>query len=469
MRPSGWTNWAGNQHSPEEVWTPATLPELQDHVKRAAVAGGRLRAVGGGYSWSPLVPGARRILSMQGLDRLLDFDEEAGVIEVECGMTVGQLDAHARSRGFTLVSPTLFPLPTVGGALSTGCHGTSFRSGCFAESVAELTLVRYDGERRTLRRGDPDFPAAQVALGSLGIVYSAKLELERQFNVYVDKRRVPVHYVLEEFADLQRSYEFLEIFWFPLQSQMWLYLMERTPSPPDRKTCRTKLRRRVDTWLEETAGGRVLPWLASHMPRATPLVNRLASRLASEVAQSVQTASDAFHFQQAYPKNWDMSYAVPAESAARAWSEAIGLVNEYARAHLYPVNLAFHCRFTAGSRAWLAPDHGRPTCHIEVATAQATPEWRRFFHELEARWFAIDGARPHWGKLFETARELRGRYPRMQEFLRVRDSWDPDRVFLNRFLEEEVFQLEPREAPRLRPTDRAERELPAGAEFRSPR
>ena len=105
------------------------------------------------------------------------------------------------------------------------------------------------------------------------------------------------------------------------------------------------------------------------------------------------------------------------------------------------MNLALHCRFLEEGSAWLGTNHGRETCVIEVATAVGTPYWEEFYHEIEDIWFSVDGARPHWGKIYNTGAELKDRYQRMDDFLATRERWDPDRVFLNPFLEKEVFQI----------------------------
>jgi hypothetical protein len=89
-----------------------------------------------------------------------------------------------------------------------------------------------------------------------------------------------------------------------------------------------------------------------------------------------------------------------------------------------------------------------------------------FFREMEARWIAIEGARPHWGKLYWRYGELFGRYPRMNAFLDVRQRWDPERIFLNAFLEQAIFALPPR--PGVSGGGyRSFLELPADAAFRS--
>jgi len=53
----------------------------------------------------------------------------------------------------------------------------------------------------------------------------------------------------------------------------------------------------------------------------------------------------------------------------------------------------------------------------------------------------FDG-RPHWGKLYWDAKTLHAAYgDDMDRFLEIRERWDPDRLFLNDFLERDVFQL----------------------------
>jgi FAD/FMN-containing dehydrogenase len=49
---------------------------------------------------------------------------------------------------------------------------------------------------------------------------------------------------------------------------------------------------------------------------------------------------------------------------------------------------------------------------------------------------AHDG-RPHWGKLhFQTAEQLRRRYPEWDQFMAVRDRLDPEGAFQNRYLDQ---------------------------------
>jgi L-gulonolactone oxidase len=59
----------------------------------------------------------------------------------------------------------------------------------------------------------------------------------------------------------------------------------------------------------------------------------------------------------------------------------------------------------------------------------------RWFDAVEAVMRNV-GGRPHWGKLHGLgAEQLRGLYPRFQDFVDVRDRLDPERRFGNAYLE----------------------------------
>jgi L-gulonolactone oxidase len=465
-----WHNWVGNQSARAELRAPRNEEELRAAVLAAVEKGRRVRPAGASYSWAPLVPVRDGlIVDMRHMKRLHSIDIDAKTIEVDAGMDIRELNAIAARYGLTLVTPPLFPGPTVGGAVATGTHGTSFRSGNFSDDVLAMTIVDHQGEPRRVVRpsGDPrrpearDYEAAQVALGTLGVIQSVKLELVEQYNVYTERRLIDVDEVLEGFEDLAqvRSCDFLEIFYVPLQEKMWVYLMTRTDSHPDPETLWSGIFSEGKKWVQNAIVERFYPWASRNVPGAYPYIYDFVNRTYNSTGVGVATASDTFHFQKAYPKNWDMSYAFPHHDAARAWRAGISLLREYAAAGVYPINLMMHCRFTAGSTAWLAPDSDQDTCYVEVTTADGTPGWQDFYRELERRWVDIESSRPHWAKLYFETDGIKRRYPRMDDFLRVRERWDPQRVFLNEFLEKQVFQLgrigaaveKPRARPKLAP------------------
>ena len=253
---------------------------------------------------------------------------------------------------------------------------------------------------------------------------------------------LPVERVLEEFDDLQDSYDFLEMFWFPFSMTMAVYMMDRTGAPPDAASWWRRLETRATALIQGYSAQKMIPWIARHAPQATPILNAAATKVGFRPGFNVQLASAAFHFQHAYAKCWEMEYAVPSESASEVWKHGMDLVNHYAKAGLYPINLTLHGRFTGPSKGWLAPNFEQDSCFIDLTTALGTPHWQSFFREMETLWCEIEGARPHWGKIFFQKERIARQYSMLRPFLEVRRRWDPKGIFMNGYLEE-LFGLRP--------------------------
>lgn len=438
-----WRNWFGNLHHTVDLYEPRDLGELREAVRRAA-SKGHVRTVGGSYAWSPLVPVDRSIVSLKRLRGVHTIVREGArpSITVETGCTIRELVELTEKNGLTLITPTIFQELTLGGALAVGAHGTGLEWATMSDAVTAMTIVDARGEVVRLSAADGElFHAARVALGTFGAIVDVTLECEPAFNVHVEDRFKPREEVLDNVDDLLRTYEFVELYWFPFNEKMWIKVMRRTdePVPPD------GWREQLDGVLDyaQTMIGvkYVLPILSRYMPKLTPAFMKIAPEMAMTPGTDIEPASEEFHYQQAYPRCWNMSWAVPLADTVRAWRTTMTLIDEFARRGKYPVNMVVHSRFIGESPSLLAASHGWPACDIEIATAKGTPDVEPFFEAFADAMLAIPGARPHWGKYILRPREIRARYSKMDAFLAHRAAMDPSGVFLNDFLAREVFQL----------------------------
>ena len=88
------------------------------------------------------------------------------------------------------------------------------------------------------------------------------------------------------------------------------------------------------------------------------------------------------------------------------------------------VSFPIEVRFVASDDALLSPSHERETCYIAVHMYRGVA-WERYFRGVEQIMDSY-GGRPHWGKRhFQTAATLAPRYPRWEDFQRVRARLDP--------------------------------------------
>ena len=111
----GWGMAVGGYNS---VLRPRTVEELVGAHEVARAEGRPLTLRGSGCSYGdPSCSDGGIVLDMTRMNRVLDFDPETGVVEVEGGVTVAELWRYLLPRGHwpKVCSGTMYP--TTGGAL----------------------------------------------------------------------------------------------------------------------------------------------------------------------------------------------------------------------------------------------------------------------------------------------------------------------------------------------------------------
>jgi FAD/FMN-containing dehydrogenase len=158
---------------------PASIDEVVGVVRLARRYGVPLRTRGRNHNLSGSSLPAGHELSVR-TDKLcrLSF-EEAGTVTAGSGLVLWIVSALLNDHGLTLPVVNFgYPAATVGGYISAGGYGPgSVEYGGFWENVAEITLVDGEGRVQRLQRSDPSFPWVFGAMGQLGIIVEAKLDV----------------------------------------------------------------------------------------------------------------------------------------------------------------------------------------------------------------------------------------------------------------------------------------------------
>ncbi len=156
-------------------------------LKRAAEDGRRITFRGAGRSYGDAaISSSADILDLSAMRRVRSFDLDAGIVEVEAGVTIEDLWRTFLPHGLW---PAVVPgtmRPTVGGCVSMNIHGKNhWRAGGFGEHVEEIEVARPSGELVRVRadaESDLDvgtFRAITGGMGLLGAVTAARLRLKR--------------------------------------------------------------------------------------------------------------------------------------------------------------------------------------------------------------------------------------------------------------------------------------------------
>ena len=185
---SGKRNWAGNVVWKSAVVTPATCDELAAAMRSAS---SQMRALGRGHSFTACCDTEGTIVSLAKLNAVVEFDEENGLLTVEAGITYTKLFQFLKNTKWALANVASLPHVTVGGAFSTGTHGSSGLGpdgrallGNLSSQATRLRFMAADGKIVTYEKGvDAEFDAARTGIGCLGVLVEATLQLVPTYNV----------------------------------------------------------------------------------------------------------------------------------------------------------------------------------------------------------------------------------------------------------------------------------------------
>jgi L-gulono-1,4-lactone dehydrogenase len=423
-RGKSWRNWAGDQTcTPALVERPRSREQLATAVERAARAGRNIHVAGSGHSFTEAAICDDVMVRIEALNRVLDSDRESGLVKVEAGIVLADLNEALQQRGLALENLGDIDRQTLAGAISTGTHGTGARLRNLSAQVEGMEVVCADGELRDLA-GD-ELLAGRVSIGALGAIYSLTLRCVPAFTLHrIDEPR-PVGEVLASFEELADANDHFGFFVFPYTETALTLRRNRTERPP---RPRGRLRRFAGDVVLENGIGNLMLRLARRWPSLIPRATRGAARLMSQGEQLDRSYRTFANYRTI--RFTEMEYGIPRERGPEALRRVLDLIRE----RRFEVAMPIECRVVAADDAILSPSYERATAYIAVHQYRGMP-WRPYFEAVEAIMDSY-GGRPHWGKRhFQTHTTLAERYPRWSDFASVRDRLDPERAFRNEYTE----------------------------------
>jgi FAD/FMN-containing dehydrogenase len=143
------------------------------------------------------------VIDCRGLDRLIAFDEETGVLRCEAGVLLSEILDFAVPRGWFLPVTPGTQYVTVGGAIANDVHGKNHhRLGTFGAHVSRFELVRSDGSRLQCAPDENgDWYRATIGgLGLTGVVTWAEVALRSISSPYIDQEVIRYEHLKEFFS-----------------------------------------------------------------------------------------------------------------------------------------------------------------------------------------------------------------------------------------------------------------------------
>ncbi|WP_344260677.1 D-arabinono-1,4-lactone oxidase [Streptomyces sodiiphilus] len=393
--PEEFVNWSGSlRFTPGERSAPRTEEEVAAEVRRAAERGLTVRPVGSGHSSVPLMATDDVLMSLDALTGLVRHDTAArrGAVLPGTGLAdAGRLFAEA---GLGMENLGDVDYQAIAGAIGTGTHGTGLALGNLSSTLVGGRLVTGTGEIFPFGEdagedaGEDLVRAAQVSLGSLGVLTSLTLRLVPAYGLHRLNWCTHIDWVLDHFGELARANRHFDFYWYPRSDDAQV----RTLNEPGRE------------------------------PALVPPGARLHADETGPGHEIIPNSRD-LRFD-------EMEYMLPLEDGLDCFREVRKRIKER---HRQNVGWRVLVRTVAADEAMLSNCTGRPTMTIALLQNNELPH-EEYFADLEPL-FLEWGGRPHWGKKHTlTAAGLRPLYPEWDAFQDIRRRLDPQGVFLNDYL-----------------------------------
>jgi FAD/FMN-containing dehydrogenase len=384
-----WSNWSGNlRFTPKVIHKPESENQIVDLVKQAKVNNWVIRPVGSCHSSSPIIEANDILVSLERFQGLESFDLENKTGTVRAGMTLESANKAMLDVGLETHNLGDINKQTVVGAISTGTHGTGKKLTNLATMLIGGSFVSGNGEIIDFSLGDEALiRAARVSLGTIGIFTSLKLKAIPAQKLHLREFCSTVENCLDHLYILTETNRNFDFYWYPRSDMAKLRLMN--PIHEESKV----------------------------IPNAHCVLDK--TDWSSQITPRVRTL-----------KFDEMEYALPAEYGPACFQEIRNVIK---RKHRKNVGWRVLYRTVAPDDAYLSPAYKRQTVTISLHQNNTLPFWD-YFKDIEPI-FRSYGGRPHWAKRYTlTSKEIKELYPEWGHFHEIRQSLDPNGVFLNSYL-----------------------------------
>jgi xylitol oxidase len=431
-------NWAESYEFKGSLHRPETTAQLQDLVRRSA----KVRVLGTRHSFHDIADAPDGVLISldrfpRGVTLVSAGEDDQPVAVVQGLVTYGQLGAFLDRCGYAVRNLASLPHISVIGACQTATHGSGRALQSLASAVLSAEIVDASGNVVELsrQRCGNDFDGMVVALGALGVVTKVTLELVPRFDMqqYVYEN-LPVDELRRHFGKVMAGAYSVSLF--------------------------TDWQRDIinQVWFKALVGHGHLDFAALGATRAQgqrhPMQGSVSEHLSGiDPAKCTQQDGVPGPWHERLPhfridhvpstgNELQSEYILPSENFQAAFDSMSEL-----RDRIRDVIQISEIRTIAADSFWLSPAFrdgpagGRYSVGIHFTWRKQRSAVEALLPEIERRLTPL-GARPHWGKLFTmTAADLRGLYPKMEDFQRLLAASDPAGKFRNPFLARTVMPV----------------------------
>jgi alditol oxidase len=411
-------NWSGTYtYAAQQIHRPGTIAELQRLVETASSS---LHALGTRHSFNDIADAAG-IVSLEALPGSVRIDEDSHTVSVPATMRYGDLAWYLHKAGWALSNLPSLPHISVAGSVATATHGSGNANQSLASAVTGMSLISGSGDEVRIDHTSPEFAGAVVHLGALGVATELTLAIEPTFEVrQVVYEHLPWEQLTSSFQEVMGAgYSVSAITDFAGDDVDMLWVKSRVEDDPRAGLPDELFGARAAAEKLHVTPGNDPQHCTPQLGEPGPWYERLPHFLLEF------TPSSGAEIQSEYLL--DRKYASQVIEALRGLGHAIA-----------PLVKSAEIRTVAADELWLSSAYQRDvfgvhfTWQPDVATVSALVK------SIEAALQPFH-SRPHWAKVFGEGHQWSELYPRLADFRRLAEAYDPRGVFRNPYLSRTIL------------------------------
>jgi len=351
-----------------------------------------------GHSFTPIVQTDGLLLDLAKISGIKAVDPYKQRAFVGSGTPISALGEPLWEKGLALRNQGDIDDQRIAGAISTGTHGSGTEFGSFSSILRSCRIVSGTGEVIEVNEKTPDLlNAAQVSVGMLGVMVGMELQVTKKYKLREHVDHEPFSDVIRNFHERVKKNRNFSMFWFPSEESASLYNIELPSGEKATDTCHVKV---FNEARDSEQDSYVAKRRVDRSYRIYPMVY-----------------SPNFH---------ELEYFIPLERAV----DCINEMREYMLKNLPLSIFPLEIRTCGSEDGFLSSNYKRDTLVVSVSGMPGVDYWP-YLREVDRILGRYD-ARVHWGKLhFLTKAQLHERYPMADKFIKIREKFDPNGVFLN--------------------------------------
>lgn len=420
-----WTSWNDNISSSfKSLYKITSESELQEVVKNSE----KIRVFGNKQSSADIASGVATLIDIKTYNQVVSFDNSQRKITVQSGIILGDLLEIIEAKGWCIPCLPDINTITVGGALSTGTHGTSGK--LLSEYVTNFRMVLADGTIKIISANDELIDAIRVSLGAFGVLSEITFQCEPIYTLHIKEGPENDNVWLPTIKARLKNHDFLRILWLPHTDKG--YVITGNKIDPQ-----TKIKQDLGPkYLKHRRTASKILYKYSHV---FPWITAIANKLLYQGFFSSTKEHKGSLYQATVTKSRGSTlelaeWTIGLDDFPKVFEELKTEINKWSNKSF--IHIPMDIRFVYKDNSWLSYAYKKDVVTMGcVSRNAATADTYEAFKSIEKIFLKYNG-KPHWAKRFAAKdKELSKVYEKWDAFKLLRTKFDPTNKFMNPYLE----------------------------------